>query len=83
MVNWKADLDSLVEETMRFTSSVRVEPPVPRAGVEPTRVVPAVNWVSSEQEAIKQRVANFRALQARFIKERQDYAASQWKRTRC
>jgi hypothetical protein len=31
MTNWKADLDALVEETMAFTKSVRVEPPKNRS----------------------------------------------------
>jgi hypothetical protein len=78
MVNWKADLESLVEETMRYTRSI--ETPLPRAVVEPDRK-PAVNWLSTEREEIRQRVANFRAHQERLMREREDYAASQWRRT--
>jgi hypothetical protein len=48
MFNWKADLDSLVEETMAFAKSVRVEPPMPRTIVEPNRM-PLVNWRVSER----------------------------------
>jgi len=73
MVNWKADLNSLIEETMAFAKSVRVEPSMPRTVVEP-------NWMESEREDIRRRVANFKAHQQRFIREREDYAASEWNR---
>jgi hypothetical protein len=79
MVNWKADLDSLVEETMAFAKSVRVEPPMPRTVVEPNRM-PPVNRMESEREEIRQRVANFKAHQQRLIREREDFAASEWNR---
>jgi len=81
MVNWKADLNSLVEETMAFAKSVRVEPPMPRTVVEPNRM-PPVNWMESEREEIRQRVANFKAHQQRFMREREDYAASEFQRMR-
>ena len=42
MSNWKADLDALVQETMAFTRSVRVQAPMPRTVVEPNRM-PSVN----------------------------------------
>ena len=79
MTNWQADLDALVKETMALTKSVRVEPPMPRANVEPNRL-PPVNRMESEREEIRQRVANFRAHQQRLIREREDYAASEWNR---
>jgi hypothetical protein len=79
MINWKADLNSLVDETMTLLKSVRVEPPLPRTIVEPNRM-PSVNWMSSEREEIGQRVANFRAHQQRFFRERKDFVASEWKR---
>jgi hypothetical protein len=81
MINWKADLNSLVDETMAFVQSVRVEPPLPRTIVEPNRM-PSVNWMSSEREEIGQRVANFKAHQQRFLREREDFVASEWKRMR-
>jgi hypothetical protein len=81
MDNWKADLDSLVEETMAFAKSVRVEPPMPRTVVEPNRV-PPVNWMLSEREEIRQRVAAFKTHQQRFIREREDHAAAELKRMR-
>jgi hypothetical protein len=77
--DWKANLDMLVEETMAFAKSVRVEPPIPRTVVEPSRM-PSLDWMKSEREEIGQRVANFKAHQQRFIREREDYAASEFKR---
>jgi hypothetical protein len=42
--------------------------------------IPAVKWMDSEREEIRQRVAKFRAHQQRLIKDRKDYAASEWER---
>jgi hypothetical protein len=79
MANWKTELDALVKETMAFAKSLRVEPHMPRTIVEPNRM-PPVNRVASEREEIRQRVADFRAQQQRFIMEREDSASSEWKR---
>ena len=81
MTNWQADLDALVQETMALTKSVRVESPIPRAIVDPTRM-PALNLNNSERDQIRQRVANFKAHQERFAREREDYAASLLERMR-
>ena len=80
MLDWKVNLDTLIEETMAFAKSVRVEPMMPRV-VEPNRV-PSENWTGSEREEIERRVANFKAHQQRFIREREDYTASEFKRMR-
>ena len=74
MTNWKADLDALVEATTALTKSVRVEPPMPRTIVEPNRM-PPVNLNNSERDEIGQRVANFKAHQQRFIRERMRLAS--------
>ena len=79
MADWKTELDAFVEETMAFAKSLRVELPMPRTIVEPHRM-PPVNRLESEREEIRQRVANFKAHQQRFIRERKDYVASEWKR---
>lgn len=79
MTNWKADIDALIDETMAFAKRIDVAPPMPRTIVEPNRM-PFVNWLSSEREEIGQRVANFKAHQQRFMRERENYAASIWKR---
>jgi hypothetical protein len=78
MLNWKADLDTLVEETMAFAKSVRVKPTIPRTIVEPNRT-PSVTG-QSEREEIRNRIANFKAHQQRFKREREDHAASELKR---
>jgi hypothetical protein len=84
MTNWQADLDALVQETMTFTKGVRVDPPMPRVVVEPNRIPPAkpANLNNSERDEIRQRVANFKAHQERFAREREDFAASLLKRIR-
>ena len=71
--------DEFVKETMAFAKSLRVEPPMPRTIVEPDRI-PPVKGIESEREEIRQRVASFKAHQQRFIRERENYASSQWKR---
>ena len=81
MTNWQADLDALVQETMELTKSVRVESPIPRAVVDPKRML-ALNLNNSERDQIRQRVANFKAHQERFAREREDYAASLLERMR-
>jgi hypothetical protein len=81
MTNWQADLDALVEETMAFAKSIGVERPVPRTVMEPNRI-PPVNLNLSERDQIRQRVANFKAHQERFAREREDFAASIVKRIR-
>ena len=83
MNNWKTDLDALVEETMAFTKCVRVQLPsrVPLSNRTGCRL-PAVNLNNSERDEIRQRVANFKAHQERFAREREDYAASLLERMR-
>ena len=73
--NWQAELDALVQETMRLTKSAGIEPLIPRTVIEPNRM-PPVNLNNSERNQIRQRVANFKAHQERFAREREDFAAS-------
>lgn len=79
MSDWKADLERLVENTTAFEKRIRVQLPMPRTIVEPDRK-PVVNWMESEREEIGCRIANFKAHQQRFMRERKDYAASELKR---
>jgi hypothetical protein len=79
MVAWKADLETLVENTMAFANRVRVQPPLPRTVVEPNRV-PLVNWAETEREEIGRRIAHFKVHQQRFLREREDWAASELER---
>jgi hypothetical protein len=62
----------------RLRNAFNVEPPMPRTIVEPNRM--PVNWDKSEREEIGERVANFKAHQQRFMREREDYAASALRR---
>jgi hypothetical protein len=62
----------------RLQNAFHVEPPMPRTIVEPNRM--PVNWDKSEREEIGERVANFKAHQQRFMREREDYAASALRR---
>jgi hypothetical protein len=75
MINWQAELDALMQEAVGLTKSAGVEPIIPRAVVEPHRISP-VNLNSSERVQIRQRIANFKAHQERFAREREDFAAS-------
>ena len=53
MADWKADLEAFMQETRAFTTSIRVEPPVPLIVVTPTRARP-LNRARSEREEIEQ-----------------------------
>jgi hypothetical protein len=79
MIDWKADLDSLVQDTEAFVERVRLEAPLPDTIVEPGRK-PLSEWAKSEREEIRRRVANFKAHQERFMREREDHAAAELKR---
>ena len=79
MADWKTELEALVKETTAFAKSHGVEPPMPRTIAEPNRI-PPLTGIKSEREEIRQRVANFKANQQRFIRDREDYAESKWKR---
>jgi hypothetical protein len=81
MTNWQSELDALMQETMRLTKSAGVEPFIPRAVIEPNRMS-SVNLNSSERDQIRQRVANFKAHQERFARERENFAASLLKEMR-
>ncbi len=79
MGDWKAELDSLVEETMAFANRIAKDISHERpASVHPTessRIRP-LDLGEPEREQIRRRVESFRAHQERLMRERQDYAAS-------
>ena len=79
MYDWKADLNTLIKDTKTFAKRVRAEPMMARTIVEPNRV-PSVNWARSEREEIGRHIADFKAHQLRFKREREDYAASEFRR---
>jgi hypothetical protein len=79
MTNWQSDLNALIAETKAFTEMVDTEQTMPRPNGRLNRAA-QINSIKSERDEICQRVANFRAHQQRFIREREDYAAAELKR---
>ncbi|WP_256808138.1 hypothetical protein [Bradyrhizobium sp. Bra64] len=83
MSDWKSDLDAFVTETMAFAKSVKIE--VDRPQPQPKEVVERIglnqlDYGGKERDEIKKRVESFRVHQERFIREREDYAASMLRR---
>ena len=78
MTNLEADLAAPIKETMALARPAH-EPSMPRTIGDPNRM-PLVNWTKSEREEIQSRVANFKAHQQRFERERENYAAAELKR---
>ena len=92
MENWKSDLDALISDTMAMVAAARATESVsgfaqaqplslakpPRATEVPSPVrVDDARWtVNSEREEIRRRVANFKAHQEQWIRERENYANS-------
>jgi len=88
VMNWKQDLDALIESTMAFAREVQRRPipdlPVAIRTAEqaladtskpitaPATIAPAVR-PASESDEIRQRVNNFRAHQEKMTREREDY----------
>ena len=87
-MDWKRDLDALIESTMAFVKDVTREPipdlPLALRTAEqaladtskpippPITIAPTV-WLASERDEIRQRVNNFRAHQEKMAREREDY----------
>ena len=79
MIDRRADFDRLVKEMAADTKGIRVEPSTPLTIVEAKRM-PTVSLNISLRDEIRERVSNFKAHQARFSREREEFAASQLKR---
>ncbi len=79
MGHWKAELDALVAETTAFASSIQEElarpAPQPKQSVERIGLKP-LDYGGSERDEILKRVQNFKTHQQRFIREREEFAAS-------
>jgi hypothetical protein len=83
-MNWKQELDALIESTMAFARDVQRHPipdlPVAMRTAEqaladtskPIPPTPTV-WPTSERDEIQQRVNNFKAHQEKMAREREDY----------
>jgi hypothetical protein len=87
-MNWKQELDALIESTMAFVRDVKRQPipdlPVamrtaeqaladtPYTVEQPATIAPIVG-PTSERDEIRQRVNNFKAHQEKITREREDY----------
>ena len=86
-MNWKQELDALIESTMAFARDVKRQPipdlPVamrtaeqlvdtPNPVDQPAIIAPIVR-PTSERDEIRQRVDNFKTHQEKIAREREDY----------
>ena len=82
-MNWKLELDALVESTMAFARDVERQriPDLPvavrtaeQALADTSKPIPPITIAStSGRDEIRQRVDNFRAHQEKMAREREDY----------
>jgi ATP-dependent exoDNAse (exonuclease V) beta subunit len=84
-MTWQAELEALIQETQAQADAVQAKIPKPIASAKPAEQPPAessrptkiepMSWAASgsEREEIKRRVANFKAVQDRMQREREDY----------
>jgi hypothetical protein len=88
LMNWRQDLDTLIESSMAFAKDVRPQPisdpPIAMKIAEqaladtpipvepPVAIVPIV-WTTRERDEIQERVNNFRVHQEKIAREREDY----------
>jgi hypothetical protein len=87
MMDWRRELDALIESTIAFAKDVKPKPisnlgPVVRAeqplAHKSKPILPPVantpmTWPRSERDEILQRVSNFRTHQQKMAREREDY----------
>jgi hypothetical protein len=84
VMNWKLELDALVENTMAFARDVERQriPDLPvairtaeqaLAGTSKPIPLPPAITPASERDEIRQRVNNFKAHQQKVAREREDY----------
>jgi hypothetical protein len=83
-MNWKLELDALVESTMAFARDVERQriPALPvavrtaeQALADTSKSIPllAAITAASERDEIRQRVSNFKAHQEKMARQREDY----------
>jgi hypothetical protein len=83
-MNWKLELDALVESTIAFARDVEHQPipilPVAVRTAEQALAdtskpipLPAAIAPASERDEIRQRVSNFKAHQEKMARQREDY----------
>jgi hypothetical protein len=85
--DWNTERDALVRETMAFVANVSKHTPVSNSKAAADRSVGDVERrplasIDRERAVIRQRVANFKALQQRLIREREEFAATALQRIR-
>jgi hypothetical protein len=84
---WMRERDQLIEQTMAFVQGVAAARPARTAAASPGRAEPAkpaepprpaespkpaaIHFMASERSEIQQRVANFKAQQQKFKRERE------------
>jgi hypothetical protein len=84
VMNWKLELDALVESTMAFARDVERQriPDLPvavrtaeQALADTSKPIPLPTAITpaSERDEIRQRVSNFKAHQEKMAREREDY----------
>jgi hypothetical protein len=87
VIDWKRDLDALVESTMAFAGGVERQaisdlPAAVRTAeqalTDTSKPVPvpstkAAAWRASERDDIRQRINNFKAHQEKMARQREDY----------
>jgi hypothetical protein len=83
-MTWQSELEAMIEETQALANAVQAKVPKQIASAQlservlaeasqPKQVEPASSAASgSEREEIKRRVANFKAVQDRMQRERED-----------
>jgi hypothetical protein len=82
-MDWKRDLDALIESTMAFVKDFKREPIPDLSTVEQaladtskpdlSRAVMPIVRPTSERDEIRQRISNFKAHQEKMAREREDY----------
>jgi len=88
-MDWKRNLDALIESTMSFVKDVERRQPIPdlplalrtaeQALADTSKPITAratiapTVWPASERDEIRQRVSNFKAHQEKMAREREDY----------
>jgi hypothetical protein len=89
MMNWRQELDALIESTMAFANDVKRRHPIrempgafrvaeqalanPSKPIPPPIAIAPTVWPRSEREEIRQRVSNFKAHQEKVAREREEY----------
>jgi hypothetical protein len=85
-MDWKLELDMLVESTIAFVDSVKRESrpdsalavrTAEQTLADPSKPIPTAitlpTWPASERDEIRQCVNNFKALQEKMARQREDY----------